>query len=179
MQAFFTERLIRQRQASPHAIAAYRDTFKLLLGFAEQRLGTTPSRLTITDLDAPRPSRVRHAGYREPRLLRLVNGSLSQRTAALLIQEARGSVVTLPQSTLAAMLGAPRPSVNRVLRDFERAQVISLALPEDPNRERRRTTRNRSRKSLTQRRSATIAHHPASSGQGARFDPRNPGNSTR
>jgi CRP-like cAMP-binding protein len=69
---------------------------------------------------------VRHAGYREPRLLRLVNGSLSQRTAALLIQEARGSVVTLPQSTLAAMLGASRPSVNRVLRDFERAQVISL-----------------------------------------------------
>jgi integrase/recombinase XerD len=34
MQAFFTERLIRQRQASPHTIAAYRDTFKPLLGFA-------------------------------------------------------------------------------------------------------------------------------------------------
>ena len=37
MQAFFSERLINQRQASPHTIAAYRDTFRLLLGFAQQR----------------------------------------------------------------------------------------------------------------------------------------------
>ena len=34
LQAFFTDRLIRQRQASPHTIAAYRDTLRLLLGFA-------------------------------------------------------------------------------------------------------------------------------------------------
>ena len=34
LQAFFTERLIRQRQASPNTIAAYRDTMRLLLGFA-------------------------------------------------------------------------------------------------------------------------------------------------
>ena len=34
LQAFFTDRLIRQRQASPHTIAAYRDTFELLLAFA-------------------------------------------------------------------------------------------------------------------------------------------------
>ena len=39
LQAFFTERLIAQRQASPHTIAAYRDTFRLLLGFAAQRTG--------------------------------------------------------------------------------------------------------------------------------------------
>ena len=39
LQAFFTERLIRQRQASPHTIAAYRDTFRLLLGFAAERTG--------------------------------------------------------------------------------------------------------------------------------------------
>ena len=37
LQAFFTERLIGQRQASPHTIAAYRDTFRLLLGFAASR----------------------------------------------------------------------------------------------------------------------------------------------
>jgi integrase/recombinase XerD len=33
LQAFFTERLIRQRQASPHTLAAYRDTLRLLLVF--------------------------------------------------------------------------------------------------------------------------------------------------
>ena len=43
LQAFFTDRLARQRQASPHTIAAYRDTVKLLLVFAEQRTGKTPS----------------------------------------------------------------------------------------------------------------------------------------
>jgi integrase/recombinase XerD len=34
MQEFFTERLIAQRRASPHTITAYRDTWRLLLGFA-------------------------------------------------------------------------------------------------------------------------------------------------
>jgi site-specific recombinase XerD len=53
LQAFFTDRLIRQRQASPHTIAAYRDTFKLLLAFAADRAGIAPSRLRIEDLDAP------------------------------------------------------------------------------------------------------------------------------
>lgn len=53
LQAFFTDRLIRQRQASPHTVAAYRDTFKLLLGFAFARTGIEPSRLDIPDLDAP------------------------------------------------------------------------------------------------------------------------------
>src|SRR6266704_4183503 len=53
LQTFFTDRLIRQRQASPHTIGAYRDTFRLLLAFAEQRTGTAPSDLAITDLDAP------------------------------------------------------------------------------------------------------------------------------
>jgi integrase/recombinase XerD len=53
LQAFFTDRLIRQRQASGHTIAAYRDTFKLLLAFAEQRTGSAPSGLRIADLDAP------------------------------------------------------------------------------------------------------------------------------
>jgi integrase/recombinase XerD len=53
LQAFFTDRLIRQRHASDHTIAAYRDTFKLLLAFAESRTGRAPSKLRITDLDAP------------------------------------------------------------------------------------------------------------------------------
>lgn len=53
LQAFFTDRLMAQRQASPRTIAAYRDTFRLLLGFALQRTGKAPSRLEIDDLDAP------------------------------------------------------------------------------------------------------------------------------
>lgn len=53
LQAFFTQRLINQRNASPHTIAAYRDTFRLLLGFAQQRIGKAPFQLDIDDLDAP------------------------------------------------------------------------------------------------------------------------------
>jgi integrase/recombinase XerD len=53
LEAFFTERLIHQRQASPHTVAAYRDTFCLLLGFAQQRTGKAPVRLDLRDLDAP------------------------------------------------------------------------------------------------------------------------------
>ncbi len=51
VQAFFTDRLLRQRRASPHTIAGYRDTFRLLLLFAKQRLGKAPSKLFLTDLD--------------------------------------------------------------------------------------------------------------------------------
>jgi site-specific recombinase XerD len=53
LQCFFTDRLVRQRQASPHTIAAYRDTFRLLLEFARQRLAKEPSTLGLEDLDAP------------------------------------------------------------------------------------------------------------------------------
>ncbi len=53
LQAFFTDRLMHQRAASPHTIASYRDTFRLLLKFANERLGKKPSSLAIGDLDAP------------------------------------------------------------------------------------------------------------------------------
>ncbi len=53
LQALRTERLASQRQASPHTITAYRDTFRLLLGFAQTTTGKAPSRLELSDLDAP------------------------------------------------------------------------------------------------------------------------------
>ena len=53
LQAFFTERLIHQRQASPHTLAAYQDTMRLLLIFASAKKGMEPSKLDIGDLDAP------------------------------------------------------------------------------------------------------------------------------
>lgn len=53
LQAYFSDRLIGQRSASPNTIAAYRDTFRLLLRFAAERTGKTPSQLDIAALDAP------------------------------------------------------------------------------------------------------------------------------
>lgn len=53
LESFFTQRLIAQRRASPHTIASYRDTFRLLLRFAQKRLRKLPSQLAMTDLSAP------------------------------------------------------------------------------------------------------------------------------
>jgi integrase/recombinase XerD len=53
LQSFFTDRLQRQRQASPHTVAGYRDCFRLLLKFAKERLGKEPSQIQVEELDAP------------------------------------------------------------------------------------------------------------------------------
>jgi integrase/recombinase XerD len=53
LEAFFTERLIHQRQASPKTVTAYRDTLRLLLRFAQTHAGKPPSQLDLADLDAP------------------------------------------------------------------------------------------------------------------------------
>ena len=51
LQCFFTERLLGELGASPHTVASYRDTFRLLLGFASKRLGREPSKIEIEALD--------------------------------------------------------------------------------------------------------------------------------
>jgi integrase/recombinase XerD len=53
LEPFFTDRLMRERCASPHTIAAYRDTFRLLLAFGKDSLRKAPSQMTLADLDAP------------------------------------------------------------------------------------------------------------------------------
>lgn len=53
LEAFFSERLQRQRRSSPHTTAAYRDAFRLLLRFAEKHIGKLPSTLFLADVDAP------------------------------------------------------------------------------------------------------------------------------
>jgi site-specific recombinase XerD len=53
LEHFFTQRLMQQRQASPHTISSYRDTFRQFLKFAEQRLHRPPSRLSLEQIDAP------------------------------------------------------------------------------------------------------------------------------
>ena len=53
IERFFTERLMRQRNVSPHTVASYRDTFRLLFKFAQACLHKPPSSLDLRDLDAP------------------------------------------------------------------------------------------------------------------------------
>ena len=53
LEHFFIQRLMQQRQASPHTISSYRDTFRQFLRFAQQRLHQRPSRLNIEQIDAP------------------------------------------------------------------------------------------------------------------------------
>lgn len=51
LERFFTQRLMAQRQVSPHTIASYRDTFRLLLEFAQKGLQKVPSKMALADLD--------------------------------------------------------------------------------------------------------------------------------
>jgi site-specific recombinase XerD len=53
LEAFFTERLLTHKNASPHTIASYRDCLKLLLAYVQQTTGTVPSKLDFAGLDAP------------------------------------------------------------------------------------------------------------------------------
>jgi site-specific recombinase XerD len=53
LERFFTQRLMQERQASPHTIGAYRDTYRQFLKFVQQRLHRSPSQLNLEDIDAP------------------------------------------------------------------------------------------------------------------------------
>jgi len=53
LESFFTQRLMKQRLASPHTIKSYRDTFHLLLQFSQRHLSKQPSQLELTDIDTP------------------------------------------------------------------------------------------------------------------------------
>ncbi len=108
LQGFFTDRLIRQRQASPHTIAAYRDTFKLLLAFASQHTGIEPSRLAIANLDAP-----------------LIGAFLHH------LEDERGNSVRTRNARLAAVHSLFRYAV---LRHPDQAAVIQRVLSIPPKR---------------------------------------------
>jgi integrase/recombinase XerD len=129
MEAFFTERLVRQRQASPHTVRAYRDTFRLLLDFAHRRTGLAPCELEFAALDAgligdfldhleqerhntvrTRNARMtairslfRFASYREP-----AHAAQIQRVLAMPDKRNRRSVVSyLSDAEVDALLAAP------------------------------------------------------------------------
>jgi integrase/recombinase XerD len=52
VEAFFTDRLLTQRQASPRTIESYRDTLRLLLVYTGEKTRKSPCQLDITDVDA-------------------------------------------------------------------------------------------------------------------------------
>lgn len=108
LQAFFTDRLIRQRQASPHTVAAYRDTLRLLVRFAAERRGTEPSKLNIGDLDAP-----------------LISAFLDHQ------EHDRGNSVRTRNARLAAIRSLFRYAA---LRHLEQAEVIQRVLAIPPKR---------------------------------------------
>jgi site-specific recombinase XerD len=53
LQRFFTQRLMQEKRVSANTISSYRDTFRLLLRFAQKRLRTAPDKLAFEKLDAP------------------------------------------------------------------------------------------------------------------------------
>ena len=129
LQAFFTDRLTRQRQASLHTIAAYRDALKLLLAFATARTGTPPSRLDLAELDAPligaflnhletdrgNSARTRnarlaaiHTLFRHAALLRPDDAAIIQRVLAIPPKRFDRTIVTyLTEPEITALLAAP------------------------------------------------------------------------
>ena len=112
LQAFFTDRLIRQRQASPHTIAAYRDTVRMLLEFAAKRLRVEPSYLDIGQLDAA-----------------LISTFLDH------LERRRGNSVRTRNARLAAIRSLYRFAA---LRHPEHAAVIERVLAIPPKRFERR-----------------------------------------
>ena len=92
LQAFFTDRLARQRHASPHTVASYRDTLRLLLGFVAKQTGTPPAGLrsrtsTPRDRRVPRPPRTPSRNSVRTRNARLAAIHSLFRFAALLHPE--------------------------------------------------------------------------------------------
>ena len=129
LQAFFTDRLMRQQRASPHTIGSYRDTFRLLFEFTQRRLKKPPSRLHLEDLNAPligafldelqrnrgnspRTRNVRLAAvrsfFRYVALQEPGRGALIQRVLAMPSQRCdRKTIAFLTASEIDALLAAP------------------------------------------------------------------------
>jgi site-specific recombinase XerD len=132
LEAFFMQRLQQQRNASPHTIAAYRDTFRLLLTFAQEHLRTPPCELELAELDAAlimaflqhleqvRRNAVRtrnarlaaiHSFFRFVALQEPANSGTCQRVLAIPTKKAeRKLVVSLARDEEEAILAAPDAS---------------------------------------------------------------------
>ena len=106
LQGFFTERLLRQRQASSHTIAGYRDTFRLLLRFAADQLGKAPSTLKTEDFQPAFVGRfLEHLEHVPNRPTRQANagskGSRGRRSDTISVNAASARKRNSPASTRA------------------------------------------------------------------------------
>jgi site-specific recombinase XerD len=129
LEAFFSDRLQRQRNASSNTVAAYRDTFRLLLVFAQERLRKPPTALPLTDLDATlvvaflqhlekhRGNSVRtrnarlaaiHSFFRFVALQEPAHGAIAQRVLAIPTKKSERKLVTsLTRAEQEALLVTP------------------------------------------------------------------------
>jgi integrase/recombinase XerD len=145
LQAFFTDRLVRQRCASPQTVAAYRDGLRLLVGFASQRLHKAPSQLDIADLDATviasfldhlereRRNSVRtrnarlaavHSLYRYAALRHPEHADVIQRVLAIPPKRCDHALISfLTREEVAALLAAPDRSTWTGRRDHALLQL--------------------------------------------------------
>ena len=139
LQRYFCQYLIGQRNLSPETINAYRDTFKLLIRFLEQRRGVQVDGLCVADLDAPfilaflddlerhrgnsprsRNARlaairsfIRYTASAEPLLL-----SVAQRLLAIPVKRFERTIVGyLTREQMQSLLDAPNASTKVGLRD--------------------------------------------------------------
>ena len=129
LEAFFIDRLMRQRKVSSHTLASYRYTFRLLLSYAQRTLNRAPSDLTLTDLDTPflgafldhleqerdntaRSRNVRlaaiHSFFRYVALHAPEHSALAQRVLAMPSKRyVRRPIAFLTSDEVAALLAAP------------------------------------------------------------------------
>jgi site-specific recombinase XerD len=132
IEGFFTQRLIAQRRASPHTIASYRDTFRLLLGFAEKRLKRAPSILALEDLNAPLV-----ASFLDNLESKRANGARSRNLRLAAIRSFfRYAALEAPEHSalIQRVLSIPRKRHTRPLIDFlVRPEIEALLLA--PNRQ--------------------------------------------
>jgi integrase/recombinase XerD len=144
LEAFFTERLMAQRRASSHTVAAYRDTLRLLLQFAQATTGTAPAAMAIEQLDAPlvgafldhleqergvaittRNARLAaiHSLFRFAALRHPEHAAVIQRVLAIPAKRADRALVTfLTQPEIEALLAAP----DRATRSGRRDRALLL-----------------------------------------------------
>jgi integrase/recombinase XerD len=139
LEAFFTQRLITQRRSSPNTITAYRDTFRLLLGFAQRVTGTSPAKLQLEALDATligafldhletdrgvaiatRNARLAaiHSFFSFAALRHPEHAGLIQRVLAIPAKRThRGAISYLTRAEIDALLGAPDRTTRLGRRD--------------------------------------------------------------
>jgi site-specific recombinase XerD len=126
LQAFFIERLGRQRQASPHTVAAYRDTLRLLLGYAQMQLGIQPSQLAFSDVDA-----TRIAGFLDHLEARRGNGARTRNARLAAIHSLfRFAALRHPEhaALIARVLAIPPKRSDRALLTFLTPTEIDVLL---------------------------------------------------